>query len=48
MAETVADLTATVNAALSKISPADDIPDSVRFQLLDALAKLREAIESPV
>ncbi|KAI9036880.1 S-adenosyl-L-methionine-dependent methyltransferase [Aspergillus affinis] len=48
MAEIVADLTATVNAALSKLSPTDDIPDSARFQLLDALEKLRGAVEPPV
>ncbi|KAJ5948668.1 S-adenosyl-L-methionine-dependent methyltransferase [Penicillium verhagenii] len=43
MAETVAELTAAINAALSKLSPADDIPDLARFQLLEALEKARGA-----
>ncbi|KAL7651438.1 hypothetical protein ACMYSQ_011156 [Aspergillus niger] len=48
MAQTIADVTATVKAALSKISPADDIPDSARFELLDVLDQLRAAIEPPI
>ncbi|KAE8381897.1 S-adenosyl-L-methionine-dependent methyltransferase [Aspergillus bertholletiae] len=48
MAETVADVTAAVNAALSKLSPTDEIPDAARFQLLDALDKLRGAVEPPI
>ncbi|KAK6838683.1 hypothetical protein RU639_000841 [Aspergillus parasiticus] len=48
MAETVADLTAAVNAALSKLSPTDDIPDPARLQLLQALDKLRGAVEPPI
>lgn len=48
MADTVADLTATVNAALAKLSPTDDIPDSARYQLLDALERLRGTVEHPV
>ena len=48
MAETLADLTAAVNAALSKLSPTDDIPDPTRFQLLEALDKLRGAVEPPI
>lgn len=48
MAETVADVTAAVNAALSKLSPTDDIPEPARFQLLDALDKLRAAVEPPI
>ncbi|KAJ5586890.1 S-adenosyl-L-methionine-dependent methyltransferase [Penicillium hispanicum] len=48
MAETVADLTAAVNAALSKLSPTDDIPDGARMQLLDALDKLRGVVEPPI
>ncbi|KAJ5927868.1 O-methyltransferase [Penicillium verhagenii] len=48
MAESLADLTAAINGALLKISPTDDIPDPTRFQLLDALEKLRGAVESPI
>ncbi|KAH8433921.1 uncharacterized protein LDX57_011557 [Aspergillus melleus] len=48
MAETVADLTASVNAALSKLSPTDEIPDSARLHLLDALDKLRGVVEPPI
>ena len=48
MAETIADVTAAVNAALAKLSPTDDIPEPARFQLLDALDKLRGAVEPPV
>lgn len=48
MAETVTELTAAVNAALSKLSPADEIPDPARFQLLDSLDKLRRIVEPPV
>ncbi|GAB1205335.1 hypothetical protein APSETT445_004009 [Aspergillus pseudonomiae] len=45
---TVADLTAAVNAALSKLSPTDDIPDPARLQLLEALDKLRGVVEPPI
>ncbi|KAJ5104578.1 O-methyltransferase [Penicillium alfredii] len=48
MARTVAELTAAVNAALSKLSLADDIPDPARFQLLDVLDKLRGVVEPPI
>ncbi|RDH29264.1 S-adenosyl-L-methionine-dependent methyltransferase [Aspergillus welwitschiae] len=48
MAQTIADVTATVKAALSKLSPTDDIPDSARFELLDVLDQLRAAIEPPI
>ena len=48
MVETVAELTAAVNAALSKLSPADEIPDPARFQLLEALDKLRGVVEPPI
>lgn len=48
MAQTVAELTAAVNAALSKISPADDIPDPARFELLEAMEKLRGVVEPPI
>ncbi|OGM46845.1 O-methyltransferase [Aspergillus bombycis] len=48
MAEIVADLTIAVNAALSKLSPTDDIPDPARLQLLEALDKLRGVVEPPV
>ncbi|KAJ5947245.1 O-methyltransferase [Penicillium verhagenii] len=48
MADTVAELTAAINAALSKLSPADDIPDPARFQLLEALEKVRGVVELPV
>ncbi|KAJ5107146.1 O-methyltransferase [Penicillium angulare] len=48
MADTVAELTAAVNAALSKLSPADEIPDPTRFQLLDSLDKLRGVVEPPI
>ncbi|KAB8214989.1 S-adenosyl-L-methionine-dependent methyltransferase [Aspergillus novoparasiticus] len=48
MAEAVADLTAAVNTALSKLSPTDDIPDPARLQLLQALDKLRGAVEPPI
>ncbi|GKZ92505.1 hypothetical protein AnigIFM59636_005237 [Aspergillus niger] len=48
MAQTIADVTATVKAALTKLSPTDDIPDSARFELLDVLDQLRVAIEPPI
>ncbi|RAK76343.1 O-methyltransferase [Aspergillus fijiensis CBS 313.89] len=48
MAETVAEVTAAVNAALAKLSPTDEIPDAARFGLIDALEKLKGAVEPPI
>lgn len=48
MAQTIADVTATIKDALPKLSPTGDIPDSARFELLDMLDQLRAAVEPPI
>ncbi|GKZ16462.1 hypothetical protein AbraIFM66951_007146 [Aspergillus brasiliensis] len=48
MADTVTDLTFAINTALSKLSPADNITYTARYQLLDAIERLRRAVEPPL
>lgn len=48
MADTVNALTAAVNSTLAKLTPGDDIAEADRYQLLDAIDKLRVAVEPPL
>ncbi|OJJ71725.1 hypothetical protein ASPBRDRAFT_43120 [Aspergillus brasiliensis CBS 101740] len=48
MTDSVTDITNAINTALSKLSPADNIPDTARYQLLDAIERLRRAVEPPL
>ncbi|PYH29859.1 O-methyltransferase [Aspergillus neoniger CBS 115656] len=48
MADIVTTLTSATNAALAQLNPEDEIPEAARYQLLDAIDKLRVAVEPPL
>lgn len=48
MADTVNALTAAVNSTLAKLTPGEDIAEADRYQLLDAIDKLRVAVQPPL
>ncbi|PWY68705.1 O-methyltransferase [Aspergillus eucalypticola CBS 122712] len=48
MADTVNALTSAVNSTLAKLTPGDEIAEADRYQLLDAIDKLRVAVEPPL
>ncbi|GKZ37597.1 hypothetical protein AbraIFM66950_009214 [Aspergillus brasiliensis] len=48
MADIVTTLTSDINTALAKLNPGDEIPEAARYQLLDAIDKLRVAVEPPL
>ncbi|KAL7651581.1 hypothetical protein ACMYSQ_008924 [Aspergillus niger] len=48
MADNVATLTSAINTAVANLAGKDEIPEAARYQLLEAIDKLRVAVEPPL